>query len=65
MYEAVTSPYITCLSCLLVQNYDCDLWGEDLTQMGECEECSHARCWRQGACACRCHMPDTHDQNTP
>lgn len=60
-FETMSSPYLSCLSCLLIQSYELDLWDEHLSQIGECEECSHARCWRPGpsgrtpACPCPCH----------
>jgi len=54
-FAAMSTPYVTCLSCLLFQSYECDLWTEELSQTGECEECSHARCWREQGCSCPCH----------
>lgn len=66
IFEASTlnEPYITCLSCLLCQSYELDLWDEELNQTGECEECSHARCWRESTCSCLCHTKES-DHETP
>lgn len=54
-FESAGTPYITCLSCLTYQSYELDLWETDLNQVGECEECTHAHCWRDPGCACSCH----------
>lgn len=50
-------PFVMCLSCLnLVNDHTIELWEpEDLNQAGECQECTHARCWRWSGCGCICH----------
>jgi hypothetical protein len=62
--EFVTSskdPFAVCLGCLLLINdHVIELWEpEDLNQVGECQECTHARCWRWGQCRCLCHQETT------
>lgn len=45
-----------CLSCLRgICEESLELW-DDLSQMGECKDCSHIRCWRPeyNPCKCRC-----------
>ena len=51
-------PFAMCLGCLLLTNdHTIELWEpEELNQMGECPECTHARCWRWGGCTCTCHQ---------
>jgi hypothetical protein len=51
-------PFIMCLCCLILTNeHTLELWEpEDLNHWGECQECTHARCWRWSACACLCHQ---------
>jgi len=50
-------PYVICIGCLLLLNeHEVELWDqEDLNQVGECSECTHARCWRNEGCSCQCH----------
>ena len=53
-YEVTANPLLLCLSCLLVINEGLiELWS-NLTQDGECIDCSDARCWR-APCTCTCH----------
>ena len=56
--ESSPDPFIMCLGCLLLVNdHTIELWEpEDLNQVGECQECTHARCWRWEACSCLCHQ---------
>ena len=56
------SPYVICLSCVrLMIGSEIDrfegfqLWG-NVSQKGECQVCTRARCWRAGVCVCKCHQ---------
>jgi hypothetical protein len=56
-FVTIAKPDYICLGCLLLLDGDeIDLWDEELNQVGECQECSHIRCWRyEGQCRCPCH----------
>ncbi len=46
---------LMCLSCMAyVRSEVLEIWGE-VTQDGECDDCAHDRCWRDGDCDCDCH----------
>lgn len=52
-------PFVMCIGCLaLVQEYEVDLWDDTVSQVGECSECTHARCWRWESCSCPCHTEE-------
>lgn len=56
-FEELRDPEPLCTYCAtLLSTHDegIELW-DTPTQYGECGDCTHARCWRQTACACRCH----------
>lgn len=60
-----SSPYCICLSCLLlIQEHVLDMW-EDVNQFGECEDCTHARCWRLGENGCDCSCHDSMNEESP
>lgn len=46
---------IMCLSCMSrVHDEVLEIW-DDVSQDGECTDCSQDRCWREGECDCDCH----------
>lgn len=47
---------ILCIHCLATaNNEELEMW-PDISQQGECLDCTLARCWRHG-CGCTCHTP--------
>lgn len=62
-FVTIAKPYTLCLGCLILLNtHEVDLWDDDLNQTGECQECSHIRCWRYDAgCSCPCHAEGSED----
>lgn len=49
-------PEVLCLYCIRVLDESViDLWEGGISQMGECIDCTLARCWRAGHCTCICH----------
>lgn len=51
---------LICIYCLVLLNDGwIEMW-EDLSHMGECNDCIQVRCWRYGdcACSCACHSDD-------
>lgn len=62
-FVSIAKPYIVCIGCLvLVDTHEVSLWDQDLNQLGECQECTHLRCWRyQGKCGCPCHEESRKD----
>jgi hypothetical protein len=63
IFETISKPYIICIGCLnLINDHSIDLWDEELSQTGECQECTHARCWRwEAGCSCPCHAEGSED----
>jgi len=60
-FVTIAKPDYICLGCLLLlDGEEIDLWDEELNQVGECQECSHIRCWRygDGRCPCPCHTEE-------
>jgi len=55
-----SKPYPICLGCLLLlHTHELALWDEPVSQLGECQECTHIRCWRYGkSCPCPCHTEE-------
>lgn len=52
----------TCLACIAKISEDTlDDW-DDVSQIGECAFCTHARCWRDPSCSCFCHMEPPHEE---
>lgn len=48
-------PELLCLYCLLLGNENSlEMW-EELSEKGECIDCTQACCWRLPACDCVCH----------
>lgn len=45
-----------CLACITKISEDTLCPWDEVSQMGECVFCTHARCWRAGHCSCFCHM---------
>lgn len=45
-----------CLACITKISEDTLCEWNDVSQVGECVFCTHARCWRDGRCSCFCHM---------
>lgn len=52
-------PMTMCLSCALIASEvdSIDGWNV-LSQNGECDTCTKARCWRAGRCVCECHLEE-------
>jgi len=62
-FVSIANPYHVCVGCLVLLNdQELDLWDEDINQTGECQECTHIRCWRYDAtCSCPCHAEGSED----
>jgi hypothetical protein len=56
-FEPISNePYIMCIGCMvLISEHELDLWPEAINEVGECQECTHIRCWRWDDCKCPCH----------
>lgn len=56
-FMTIAKPYIICIGCLvLINEHECELWYDNIDQVGECQECTHIRCWRyENECSCPCH----------
>ena len=55
---------VICLYCMIVLNDNYITMWEELSQFGECADCTLARCWRYETqrCGCSCH---DHTEETP
>lgn len=62
-FVPVNKPEVICLYCLRTfnENY-IEMWNE-LSQFGECADCTHFRCWRyqNPGCSCACHQETTQE----
>lgn len=54
-FAPLAKPDLLCLPCIGIINENWILMWEDLSQHGECADCTFARCWRYEGCACACH----------
>lgn len=51
-------PEVMCIFCMaLFNDTQIELW-DDCSQIGECLDCTLARCWRNQTCTCDCHIPE-------
>lgn len=51
-----------CLACITkIGEETLDDWDE-VSQIGECVFCTHARCWRDVSCSCFCHMDPPNEE---
>jgi hypothetical protein len=57
-FDTSANPYHVCIGCLVLLNdQELELWDDELNQGGECQECTHIRCWRyEATCSCPCHV---------
>lgn len=60
-FNATGKPEVICLYCMTVLNENHITMWDELSQAGECADCTHIRCWRHGSCGCGCHTEETEE----
>lgn len=61
-FIGTAKPEAICLYCMTVLNDNYISMWDELSQTGECTDCTLARCWRHDNCQCGCHQETDTDE---